>query len=525
MKYATPFRCLGPRLRNSRLVPGLLAATMLAGCMVGPDYHRPAAISPAMLKEMTPPPGWAFADPHYAELPKGAWWTLYNDPVLTGLESQIDVSNQTIKADEAAYRQARALVDEARAGLFPTITATPSFTRSGTGTSSSGGSIGAGSSTLTGAGVGGGSSEFDRTSYELQGSVDWQIDVWGQIRRQVESSAAAAQVSAATLAAARLSIQTTLATDYFELRYEDSLQTLLDKFVTYYTQAEVITRNSTNAGVSAPSDLLQAEVQLETTRAQSVAVGIARAQYEHAIAVLTGHPPSDLSLTPGALTTTIPAIPVTVPSQVLQRRPDIAEGERTMEEENALIGVAIAAYYPVISLSAAAGYAGDPLGSLIKVANRFWSLGATAVQTLFNGGERSAAVRAARAVYDESVANYRQTVLAAFQSLEDDLSNLRILARESDAQVRADELSDEAVRVAFNEYTAGTTIYTTVITSQTTALSNDETELSIQENRVLASVSLINDLGGGWNASDIPSKASYQTDDPFLPSFIQKDRN
>lgn len=241
--------------------------------------------------------------------------------------------------------------------------------------------------------------------------------------------------------------------------------------------------------------------------------------------MLTGHPPSDLSLAPTALTDAIPAIPVTVPSQVLQRRPDIAESERTMEQQNALIGVAIAAYYPVISLSAAAGYAGDPLGSLIKVANRFWSLGATAVQTLFNGGERTAAVRAARAVYDESVANYRQTVLLAFQSLEDDLSNLRILARQADAQARAVDLSNQAVAVAFNEYTAGTTIYTTVITTQTTALSNAETALGIQENRILSSVSLINDLGGGWNASELPSKASYQTDNPFLPSFIQKDRN
>lgn len=483
------------------IASSLFATTALGGCMVGPDYHRPNAVMAARFKEMTPPPpGWAFADPHYAELPKGAWWQLYNDPVLNGLESQIDISNQTLKASEASYRNARALVDEARAGLFPTIGVTPTATRTG-------------NAAITNSTVG------------VQGTVDWQLDVWGQIRRQVQAQASAAQVSAATLAAARLSIQTTLAIDYFNLRYQDSLQALLDRFVVYYQQAAQITRNSTNAGVSAPSDLLQAETQLATTQAQSVSVGIQRAQYEHAIAVLTGHPPADLSLAPGALTDRIPAIPVTIPSLVLQRRPDIAEGERTMEQQNALIGVAVAAYYPVISLSAVGQYVGDPVGGPFRAANQAWSLGATVAQSLFQGGERTAAVRAARANFDVSVANYRQTVLNAFQNLEDDLSSLRILAIQADAQANAVNLANQAVEVAFNEYTAGTAIYTTVITSQTTALTNAQTALGIQQNRMVASVDLINDLGGGWDASELPSKASLQTDNPFLPSFIQKDRN
>lgn len=505
----------------------LLATTLLDGCMVGPDYHRPPAIQPALLKEIAPPPGWAFADPHYAELPRDGWWKLYNDPVLDRLEAEIDISNQTIKASEAAYRQSRALVDEARSGLFPSATLTPSVTRSGSGGSSSSGLRGStiGVGTGSASTVGSSSGSYSYTNYSLQGDANWQIDVWGQIRRQVESQVAAAQVSAAELAAARLSAQTTLATDYFELRYQDSLQTLLDQFVAFYQQSATITRNQYNAGVGAPSDLLQAETQVATTQADAVSVGIARAQYEHAIAVLTGHPPTDLSLTPGALTNKIPGIPVTVPSLLLQRRPDIAEAERSMEEENALIGVAVAAFYPTVSLSAAAGYAGNPIGSLIQVANRTWSLGATAVETLFQGGERTAAVRAARAVYDESVDNYRQTVLTAFQGVEDQLAALRILAQQADAQKLAVDLANQSVVVAQNQYEAGTAIYTTVITTQTTALTNAETALGIQENRMTASVALIDQLGGGWDASALPSKNSLQLDNPFLPSFIQKDRN
>ncbi len=497
--------------------------------MVGPDYHRPAAIVPARLKEITPPPGWAFADPHYAELPKGAWWTLYDDPVLNQLEAQIDVSNQTIKADEAAFRQARALVDEARSSLFPTASLSPGVTRQGNG---GGGSSIGGSTVATGlGGVGStsalntGSSGYNLTTYSLDGNASWDLDVWGAIRRQVESQVAAAQVSQATLDAARLSEQTTLATDYFEMRYQDSLQTLLNQFVVFYEQSEQITRNSTAAGVSAPSDLLQAETQTATTRAEAVQVGILRAQYEHAIAVLTGHPPSDLSLPPAPLASRIPAVPVTVPSLLLQRRPDIAEAERSMEEEDALIGVAIAAFYPTISLSAAASYAGNPLGSLIQVANRSWSLAASAAETLFDGGERTAAVRAARATFDESIATYRQTVLSAFQGVEDELAALRILEQQARAQQQAVDLANQTVTVALNQYQAGTAIYTTVITDQTTALTNAETLLGIQENRILASVSLIDDLGGGWDTSELIGKDALQVDNPFLPSFIQKDRN
>ena len=495
----------------SRALALLTALGALSGCMVGPDYHRPAAIMAAKLKEMPPPPGWAYADPHYAELPKGAWWTLYNDPLLNQLESRIDVSNQTIKADEAAFRQARALVDEARASLFPTASLSPSVTRTGSGSAS--------------AGAPGATVQTFNTSYQLSGSVDWQLDVWGSVRRQVESQVAAAQLSQATLDAARLSAQTTLATDYFELRYEDSLQALLNQFIAYYEESAQITRNEYNAGTVASTDLLQAETQVATTKAQAVSVGILRAQYEHAIAVLTGVPPAELSLPRGALTNVIPAIPVTIPSLLLQRRPDIAEAERTMQEENAQIGVAVAAYFPTISLSALGSYAGNPLGSLIQVANRSWSIAASATQTLFEGGLRSATVRAARALYDESVANYRNTVLSAFQQLEDELSSLRILAQQAEAQAKAVDLSNQTVVVSLNQYRAGTAIYTTVLTNQATALSNAETLLGIQESRVLDSVQLINALGGGWSTDKLIGRNALQSDNPFLPGFISPDRN
>ncbi len=486
----------------ARQLPAILLATGLAGCMVGPDYHRPPAIQPALLKEIAPPPGWAYADPNYALLPRGAWWTLYDDPVLNGLEAQIDVSNQTIKQSEAAYRQSRALIDESRAGLFPTVSGTPSVNRNGNG----GGLAG-------------------NTTYALGGQANWQIDVWGQVRRQVESQVAGAQLSEAQLAGARLSAQTTLAIDYFDLRYEDSLQTLLSQFVAYYEESARITGNEYNAGTVASTDLLEAQTQVATTKANLVSVGVLRAQYEHAIAVLTGHPPSDLSLAPGALTNTIPPIPVAVPSRLLERRPDVAVAERNMEGQNALIGVAISAFYPVISLTAAANYVGSPLGSLFRAANFTWSLGANAAETLFNGGERTAAVRAARASFDGAVANYREVVLTAFQGLEDQLSSLRILAQQAQAQALAVDLANQTVTVAQNQYEAGTTIYTTVITDQTTALTNAETALGIQQQRMVASVNLIDELGGGWTTADLPSKDSLQTDNPFLPSFIQKDRN
>ena len=467
--------------------PTLIAAVLLAGCMVGPDY-RPARVDmPASFKE-APPPGWKVATPG-DNFDRGAWWDMFHDPVLDRLEREIEVSNQTLKQVEAQYREAAAQVALARSGLFPTLSASPGATRSSSGRS-----------TLN--------------TYSLQANAAWELDLWGRIRRLVESDVAAAQASAADVANARLSAQAALASDYFQLRASDSLQTLLDETVRQYQHTLQITQNQYDAGVAARSDVITAQTQLLTTQAQAINVGVARAQYEHAIAVLSGHPPSELTLPPGNLAGNIPPIPVAVPATLLERRPDIAAAERTMQQQNALIGVAIAAFFPVVDLTALYGYIGNPLGSLIEAANRVWSLGAAATQTLFAGGALTAQVVQARAGYDAAVAAYRQTVLTAFQQVEDALAGLRILGQEAVVQNQATAAAQQAVAIAVNEYQAGTQAYTTVITAQAIALGDEETVLTVQLDQLIDSVSMVTALGGGWTVAQIPDADAFQ---PLLP--------
>ena len=504
------------RLLLGAALPGAVALFALGGCMVGPDYRRPAAIVSPRFKELQPPPGWRRATPAMAELNKGSWWRIYNDPVLDNLEAQVSLSNQNVKFYEANYRSARALVDVARAALFPTLSASPAVARN---------SSGIGGNGVSGGGVSSfGSGSFTSTTYQLEGTASWDLDVWGRIRRQVESDVAGAQASAADLANATLSYQATLASDYFSLRFQDSLQDLLNRTIASYERSLRITRNQYNAGLTAatPTALLQAETQLEQTRAEAINVGVQRAQYEHAIAVLTGRPPAGLTLPPARIAGFVPPIPVSLPASLLQRRPDIASAERVMEQENSLIGVEVAAFFPDISLSALYGWSGNPIGSLIQASNRVWSLGASATEILFEGGLRSAAIEQTRANYDASVATYRQTVLTALENVEDDLSGLRILAEQADAQDRAVALSEQAVTVALNQYAAGTIDYTTVVTSQVTALTNEQNALTIQQDRLIDSVSLIQQMGGGWTEADLPSKNSLQLNDPLIPSFLEK---
>jgi NodT family efflux transporter outer membrane factor (OMF) lipoprotein len=471
----------------------LAGAIALSGCMVGPDYKRPDAPVPVAFKE-APPAGWKVGTPMDA-IDKGAWWSIYNDPELDRLEREVDVSNQTLAQAVAAYAEAKAIVQQERGQLFPTISITPGVTlENQSGSVSSGGLIN--SSSISGKGV--------RTNYSLESNASWDVDVWGRIRRTIESDVASAQASAADVANARLSAQATLATDYFLLRSSDSLQKLLDDTVKQYTRSLQITQNQYAAGTAAKSDVLTAQTLLQTTQAQAINVGVARAQYEHAIAVLTGHPPADLTIAPGTLATTIPQIPTTVPAALLERRPDISAAERAMQQQNALIGAAIAAFYPDISLTALYGYTGNPIGSLIKTANKVWSLGGTAAETVFDGGIRSGEVASARAVYDQSVANYRQVVLTAFQGVEDNLSGLRILQDQAGAQDAAVASARQAAQIAMNEYLAGTQAYTTVITAQTTALSDEEGALSIRQTRLTDSVALIEALGGGWDTTQLP---------------------
>jgi NodT family efflux transporter outer membrane factor (OMF) lipoprotein len=472
----------------------LTAALVVSACSVGPDYQRPTAPVPAAFKE-APPAGWKLGTPMDA-IDKGNWWSIYNDPELDQLEREVDVSNQTLAQAVAAYDEAKAVVQQARGQLFPTVSVTPGMTvENQSGSLSSGGLVNR--SSLSGEGV--------RTNYSLEANADWTVDVWGKIRRTVESDVAGAQASAADIANARLSAQATLATDYFDLRAADSLQTLLDNTVKQYARALQITQNQYDAGTAAKSDVLTAQTQLQTTQAQAINVGVGRAQFEHAIAVLTGHPPAELTIPPGQLASAIPEIPTTVPAALLERRPDISAAERQMQQQNALIGVAIAAYYPDVSLTALYGYTGNPLGSLIQLANKVWSIGGSAAETVFDGGIRSGQVASARAVYDQSVANYRQVVLTAFQGVEDNLSGLRILQDQARAEDLAVASAQQAVQIALNEYLAGTQAYTTVITAQTTALSNEETALTIRQTRLTDSVALIQALGGGWDTTQLPS--------------------
>ena len=491
------------------LVCAALLLLPLTACMVGPDYHRPASVgSLAPFKEA--PPGWTLAAPADAA-PKGQWWSIYHDPLLDRLERSVIISNQTVKQYEAQYREAQATVDVARSALFPTLGLTASDTRSQRGGGSSGTLVGTAGLTSVGS-----SSGRANTIYTAEGTASWDLDVWGRIRRQIESDVANAQVSAADLANATLSAQGALATDYFNLRNQDAFAQLLTDTVKQYAAALRITRNQYNAGTAPLANVAAAETQLDTAQALLVNVGVLRAQYEHAIAVLTGVAPSELTVAPGTLAANVPVAPGLLPSTLLERRPDIAAAERAMETENALIGVQIAAYYPDISLSALYGYSGNPLGSLIQTANRFWSLGATGAETLFEGGLRNAAVAVERAAYDAEVALYRQTVLTAFQQVEDELVALRVLEQQAAAEATAVRAAQLSVRLALNQYLAGTVPYTSVITEQTALLGNQETALSVQEQRLVASVALVQALGGGFVAADLPSKDDLQRGLPFL---------
>jgi NodT family efflux transporter outer membrane factor (OMF) lipoprotein len=493
----------------------VLASLSLAGCEVGPDYHRPAAVTAPAFKELA---GWKPAQPRELA-PRGDWWSVFDDPELDGLERQVAVSNQTLKEAVAAYDESVAVVGEARSSLFPTATGTLSDTRSSFGAGHGGGvsTTTTTTGTLVSPTVSGGGRAVTTTTYAAEGSADWEIDVWGRIRRTVNSDIASAQASAADVANAELSAQGQLAVDYFELRAADALKALLDSTVADYRRSLAITQNQYEAGVAARSDVINAQTQLQTAVASEINVGVTRAQLEHAIAVLTGHPPADLTIPPGDLATPVPVVPAGLPSALLERRPDIAAAERLMQAQNEQIGVAIATYYPTITLSALLGFEGDPIGSVFNAADRVWSLGASASETLFSGGERPAAVRAARALYDEAVATYRQTVLSAFEQVEDELSTLRILQDQYAAQQDAVRLARQAVDVTLNQYRAGTQAYTAVITAENTLLADEEALLTVQQERLVASVTLIEALGGGWNAGELPKESVIRTANPIFP--------
>jgi NodT family efflux transporter outer membrane factor (OMF) lipoprotein len=474
----------------TKTVLALAICLALAACTVGPNYVRPSAPVPEAFKESA---GWKIATPADGKLVQ-AWWQLFNDPQLSALEEQVVISNQNVLAAEAQVRQARALVQQARAGYYPTLTVGASATRSQRGISSS-------SVSGTGAVTGSGSGVQNSTEYSLPFDLSWEADVWGRIRRTVEANRDSAQASEADLAAALLSAQTELAQDYFLLRVQDAQKELLDATVASFQKALDLTRNRYQSGVAAKSDLLQAETQLKTTRAQAIDLGVQRAQLEHAIALLIGKPASSFSLPAAPFSAVFPQIPAGVPSQLLERRPDIAAAERRMAAANAQIGVAQAAYYPRVSLSASAGLQAASLANWFTWPSRFWALGPLISETLFDGGLRRAQTEQVRAAYDQTVANYRQTVLTGFQEVEDNLAALRVLEAEAQAQEDAVQSSMQTLAVSLNQYRAGIISYISVTVAQSTELGNRRTAVGILGRRLTSSVLLIKALGGGWDSS------------------------
>jgi NodT family efflux transporter outer membrane factor (OMF) lipoprotein len=476
------------RLRGAGLLfsSAFAAAVTLSGCAVGPDYYRPTAANPPAFKEAQ---GWTAAVPQDG-VDRGDWWTLFNDPVLNDLEAKVNINNQNLKASEAAYRQARALVAQDRASLFPSLDLTGSGTRSKSSTGSLAGRT-------TTAGFSGGPTN----SYQAALGASWEPDLWGKLRRTVENAKDTAQASDADLANARLSAQSELATDYVQLRLADANKALLSATVDAYARSLQITQNQYKVGVAAKSDVLQAKTQLETTQASLVDVDSQRASAEHAIAMLTGVAPAELTIAPIAdWAPQPPPTPVGLPSTLLQRRPDVAGAERRAAAANALIGVQIAGYFPDLTLSGSYGFGSDALATLFKSSNAAWSYGGSVAQTVFDAGATSAKVRGARAGYDEAVATYRQTVLTAMQQVEDALAAARVLQNEAAIRQSASADADQAEKIVLNQYKAGQVAYTSVVVAQATALSARESLLTIQGQRVTNSVSLIAALGGGWSS-------------------------
>jgi NodT family efflux transporter outer membrane factor (OMF) lipoprotein len=477
----------------------IILAALLCSCTAGPDYRRPAAPVPAAFKELQ---GWKQAQPRDHEI-SGDWWQIFEDPYLNSLERQVNVSNQSIAQAEAQYRQAQSLVQGAKSAYFPVVSGSLAANRF---RAASGQSVAV-------SGV--------RTLFNGVISFAWEPDIWGKVRREVESNEANAQARAASLQAVRLLTQATLAQNYFQLRALDAQIKLLNDTVEAFAKTLKITQNRYAVGVAGKSDVVQAETQLESARAQAINFGILRAQLEHAIAVLMGKTPAELSIPVAAFKAKIPPIPVSIPSQLLERRPDIAEAERLAAAANAQIGVAKAAYYPSLNLSGTNGYQASTFSNLLTNAARYWALGPAALALpLFDGGARGATLGETIHSYDASVAFYRQTVLVGFQEVEDQLSTLRILEKEIQVQEKAVEAARKAVELTTNQYKAGTLSYLNVNTAQADALNNEITAVDLQSQRMVAAVQMVKALGGGWNTAQLPStdEAGGETEwSQFLP--------
>jgi len=487
-----PFQ--GPKaLLACLLITAFCLLLFSSACMVGPKYQRPTAQVPPAYKE--PPPanwkemqGWKQAQPNEAAK-RGKWWEVYNDPELNALEEQVSISNQNILAAEAQFREAKFAVRIARSNLYPTISVAPTIVNARASSNSP-------------------FSTGQQTTYNLPVDVSWEADTWGSIRRSIRSSAEAAQASDAQLENARLSYQAELAQDYFELRGTDGEKELLETTVSSYQDYVKLTQDRFNSGVASGSDVAQAQTQLETARAQLIDYDVARAQYEHAIAVLAGKSPADLSISYRSIKITPPPVPVGLPSQLLERRPDIANAERQMAEANEQIGIAKAAFYPAIGLTTTSSPVGLESTSFLhwlSWPSRFWSVGPGLAETVYDAGRRRATLNQSIAAYDATVANYRQTVLTAFQQVEDNLAALRVLENEAQAEDNAVKAAQNSLDISTYQYKAGTVNYLTVITEQAILLQDQVQALNILTRRMSASVLLVEALGGGWDTSKLPT--------------------
>jgi NodT family efflux transporter outer membrane factor (OMF) lipoprotein len=480
---------------------GVLAfsALLLASCTVGPKYSKPSVPAPPSYKEEPPQSfkeagTWKPAQPADQNLP-GKWWEIFNDVQLNALEEQVDPANLSLKIAEARFRQARAAIHYDRAAQYPTISTNPSI-----------------SSVRNSANRPNFQSALAKASgdFILPFDLSYEIDFWGRIRRTVSAATEEAQATAGDLATLSLSLHSELAFDYFELRSLDAQQQILNNTVAAYSDALRLTTNRYQGGVAAKQEVAQAQTQLDTTRAEATDIGVQRAQFEHAIAILTGKPPAAFSLPPMALNATPPPIPVGLPSELLERRPDIASAERRVAEANDQIGIARAAYFPTVTLSAIAGLEGNSITNWMTWPSHFWAVGPSALQVLFDAGRRRATSESARANYDATVAGYRETTLTAFQQVEDNLAALRVLDREAQQQRDAVASSQNLLELSMNRYKGGVDTYLQVITSQTINLTNQRAEADILRRRMDASVLLIKALGGGWNLSNLPTVSSLR---------------
>ena len=464
-----------------------VAMAVLSGCRVGPNYVQPTVPPPPLAFKETPA-NWKQATPQ-DQLPKGKWWEIYGDQELNSLQEKIAVSNQTLKVSYQQYMVARDLVRQARAQLFPTLNVGPAGSRN---------QLSQNRPTFTTLSPG------TFSDITLTGDISYEVDLWGQVRRSVESARGNAQASAGDLENVSLSLHSELAVDYFSLRGLDLQKQLLDATVIDFEKALQLTQARYRGGVASDVDVAQAETQLETTRAQAIETGVARAQFEHAIAVLIGETASTFSIPPAPLDATPPEIPLGVPSELLERRPDIAAAERRVASANAQIGVAIAAYYPQVSLGASGGFESAAIGTLIQGSSALWSVGGSAVQTVIDGGRRRAVTQQARDNHEATVASYRENVLEAFQQVEDNLAAMRLLEQELATQQVAVASARRSVNLSTTRYKRGITTYLEVLTAQSTALSNERTAADLMTRRMTASVQLIKALGGGWDRSQLP---------------------